>query len=216
MRLDFELASLADTDSLGAAVAPLLEAGDVLALEGELGSGKTALVRAIAVARGVDPALISSPTFVIVNEYPVAGGTPLAHVDAYRLSSRDDLDPLGWDRLGDGSCVLLVEWAGRIADALPPERTARLALRATGEASRHATLDVPESWARRPVLDALRVLAIPARAPTTCPVTGKPVPSDSLTWPFADERARMADLYRWFSGSYNLSRPIEGRDVDEG
>jgi tRNA threonylcarbamoyladenosine biosynthesis protein TsaE len=217
MRLDFELASLTDTAALGASLAQVLEAGDVLALEGDLGAGKTTLVRAVATARGIDPALVSSPTFVIVNEYPPArpGDAPLVHVDAYRLASPEDLEPLGWDQLAEGSSVLLIEWAERIAQALPQDRTARLALRSTGEHSRAASLDAPDEWSTRAGIEFLRSLAIPSREPTTCPVTGRHVPADSPTWPFADERARMADLYRWFSGQYGMSRGVEESDMEE-
>lgn len=217
MRLDFELNSLTDTAELGASMAQVLEAGDVLALEGDLGAGKTTLVRAIATARAVDPALVSSPTFVIVNEYPPArpGDAPLVHVDAYRLASPEDLEPLGWDRLADGSSILLIEWAERIGAALPQDRTARLVIRATGESSRLVSLEAPDEWRTRAPIEPLRSLAIPSRDATTCPITGRPVPAESPTWPFADERARMADLYRWFSGQYGMSRGVEESDVEE-
>ncbi|MDQ7014392.1 MAG: tRNA (adenosine(37)-N6)-threonylcarbamoyltransferase complex ATPase subunit type 1 TsaE [Planctomycetota bacterium] len=217
MRLHFELDTLDDTTALGCALAGLLRAGDILALQGDLGAGKTTLARAIAQARGVDPSLISSPTYVIVNEYPPAqkGEPPVVHVDAYRLTSAEDLDPLGWDRLADGTAVLLIEWAERIAEALPPERTATLHLRATAEHSRAAELDCPEAWESRSLFAALRQLALPPRTPTTCPVTGQHVPPDSPSWPFASDRARMADLYKWFSGQHEISRPMDERDLDE-
>ncbi|HZW10136.1 MAG TPA: tRNA (adenosine(37)-N6)-threonylcarbamoyltransferase complex ATPase subunit type 1 TsaE [Phycisphaerales bacterium] len=217
MRLDFELTSIDETAALGAALAQVLGAGDLLALEGDLGAGKTTLVRAIAAARAIDPGIVSSPTFVIVNQYPPArpGDAPLVHVDAYRLGSPEDLDPLGWDRLADGSSVLLIEWAERIAAALPQDRTARLALRSTGEHSRAASLEAPDEWSTRAAIEPLRSLAIPSREPTTCPVTGRHVPADSPTWPFADDRARMADLYRWFSGQYGMSRGVEESDLEE-
>ncbi len=217
MRLHFDLDTLDDTAALGCALAGLLRAGDTLALQGDLGAGKTTLARAIAQARGVDPSLISSPTYVIVNEYPPAReGDPLVvHVDAYRLTSAEDLDPLGWDRLADGTAVLLIEWAERIADALPPEHTATLRLRATAESARAAELDCPEAWESRSPFAALRELALPVRTPTTCPVTGQHVPADSPSWPFASDRARMADLYKWFSGQHEISRPMDERDLDE-
>lgn len=223
MRLDFSLQNLADTDALARALAAVLERGDALALSGDLGAGKTTLVRAIAAARGINPGLVSSPTFVIVNEYPGgADDTPLVHVDAFRLTSAEDLDALGWDRLADGSSILLIEWAERISDALFAANTAALALRPTGEHSRAATLECPSAWADRDAFEDLRALAadgldarLTPREPTTCPTTGRPVPADSPTWPFANEQARMADLYKWFSGQHQVSRPIEQRDLDE-
>ncbi|MBK7403810.1 MAG: tRNA (adenosine(37)-N6)-threonylcarbamoyltransferase complex ATPase subunit type 1 TsaE [Phycisphaerales bacterium] len=216
MRLDFTLQSLADTRALGEALARLLGPGDVLSLTGDLGAGKTTLTREIALARGVDPGMVSSPTFVIVNEYPTPTGPPVVHVDAYRLTSAEDLDALGWDRLADGGSVLVIEWAERIGEALPQERTARLTIASTGEASRSVSLEAPEAWASRPAISGLRDLALPARQATRCPVTGRRVPGDSPTWPFASEQARMADLYRWFSGQYEMSRPVEESDLEEG
>jgi tRNA threonylcarbamoyl adenosine modification protein YjeE len=222
MRLAFDLPDHDATDALGAALGALLGAGDTLALSGDLGAGKTTLARAIARARGIDPALVSSPTFVIVNQYPAAraGEAPVVHADAYRLASPEDLEPLGWDRLADGHAVVLVEWPERIAGALDAHHTGTLRLAPTGQTARSATLECPDAWAHRDAFIALRALASdagapPPRAPTTCPVTGRPVPADAPTWPFADEQARMADLYRWFSGQHQISRPIEQRDIEE-
>lgn len=212
MRAEIELRTINDTAALGRALAGALRAGDTLALRGQLGAGKTTLVRAIAEARGIDPALVTSPTFVMVNEYPAASpGEPhIVHVDAYRLAGEDDLDALGWDRLADGSSVLIVEWADRIASALPTPRTAWVTLDITGESSRRATVEAPDSWAQR--AGAAWIGSTPdARTATVCPITGRPVPADSPTWPFADERARMADLYRWMSGQY----AIEGEAAEE-
>jgi len=217
MQLHFELDTLDDTARLGRALAGLLQAGDTVALEGDLGAGKTTLVRTIAGARGIDTALVSSPTYVIVNEYPPARGTEphVVHVDAYRLTSAEDLDALGWDRLADGSSIMLIEWPERIADALPTDNTATLRLRTTGEESRALELECPIAWESRDTLAALREMALPPRTPTTCPVTGRHVPADAPTWPFANEQARMADLYKWFSGQHEISRPLDQRDLDE-
>ncbi|MCW5776336.1 MAG: tRNA (adenosine(37)-N6)-threonylcarbamoyltransferase complex ATPase subunit type 1 TsaE [Phycisphaeraceae bacterium] len=214
MHAEIELRTLDDTAALGRALAGALRAGDTLALRGELGAGKTTLVRAIAEARGVAPALVSSPTFVMVNEYPPAspGEPPIVHADAYRLRGEDDLDALGWDRLADGSAVLIVEWADRVAHALPPHRTAWVTLAVTGASSRRATIEAPESWEARSGVDWIGA-PDGVRTATVCPITGRPVPADSPTWPFADERARMADLYRWMSGEYAIGR--ETRDDDE-
>ena len=81
--LSIELASEDDTARLGRAIAQLAGPGVVIGLVGPLGAGKTRLARAIAEALGVDPAAISSPTFVLIHEY--AGDIPIYHVDAYRL-----------------------------------------------------------------------------------------------------------------------------------
>ena len=117
------------TRALGRSLAHVLRPGDVLALTGELGAGKTLLARAIAESLGADPRAVASPTFVMINEYPVAGPGALrrvVHADAYRLHAPDELDALGWDRVtrADGGAaddaVLIVEWAERISAALPP------------------------------------------------------------------------------------------------
>lgn len=217
MRLHFELDTLDDTASLGRALANLLQAGDTLALEGDLGAGKTTLVRTIADGCGIDTALVSSPTYVIVNEYPPArpGEPPLVHVDAYRLTSGEDLDALGWDRLADGSSVVLIEWPDRLGDALPDKGVATLRLQTTSRTSRAAELECPEHWSSRDSLAALREMALPPRTPTTCPVTGQHVPAEAPTWPFANERARMADLHKWFSEQHEITRPMDQRDLDE-
>lgn len=207
------------TARIGSALAGVLMPGDWLALDGPLGAGKTHLIRALAEALGVQPALISSPTFVLLNAYPTAPpdsqhprpSTTIAHLDAYRLGGSDDLEALGLDAVAPPR-IVLIEWADRVADALPPD-AGRVALEPTGEASRTVTLSLPDTWRARSGWDQLEVLA--QRSDTTCPVTGAPVAADCPTWPFASERARLADLYQWFSGGHRISRPIEQRDLEQ-
>ncbi len=114
--IEIELASEDETARLGRAIAELVEPGTVIGLVGPLGAGKTRLVRAIAEALGVDPVAISSPTFVLIQEYD--GRLPVYHFDTYRLPSPEAFEDLGaadyWD---DG--VSLVEWADRVAGLLP-------------------------------------------------------------------------------------------------
>lgn len=110
-----------ETIALGARLGRLLRPGDFVALHGELGAGKTRLVRGIARGMGLDPSGVTSPTFVVVNVYQsrsARGGSscPLVHLDAYRLTGSDDLPALGWDRLMDGTSVVVAEWAERIGD----------------------------------------------------------------------------------------------------
>lgn len=217
MRLQRTLNSLADTQRVAEALAPLLRPGDMLALKGDLGAGKTTFIRALATAIGIDPALVSSPTYVIVNQYPNHRGPRLAHVDAYRLHGAEDLDAIGWDILTDGSWIIAIEWperVGGIGDGAIDADALSLALehgpvRPEGE-SRVLTLTIPDAWAARPELGALaRVM----RTETRCPVTGDPVSPESPHYPFSSERARLADLHAWLTGSHTLSRPIADEDL---
>ena len=105
------------TRRLGAQLAAQLTAGDLVVLEGDLGAGKTFLVRGIARALGVPAATaVTSPTFTLVQEYALR--VPLVHADLYRLGDPDELVELGLlDRIGHDA-VVIVEWGDRFADAL--------------------------------------------------------------------------------------------------
>ncbi len=115
--LELDLPTRRATRRLGAALAQSLEPGDLVVLEGELGAGKTFLVRAVARGLGVPAATpITSPTFTLVNEY--SARLPLLHADLYRLGAPDELVELGLvERIGRDA-VALVEWGDRFADAL--------------------------------------------------------------------------------------------------
>jgi tRNA threonylcarbamoyladenosine biosynthesis protein TsaE len=108
-----------DTRKLGREIADMAKPGDVVALIGDLGAGKTTLTKYIAEGLGVKEE-ITSPTFTIVNEYK-SGRMPLYHFDAYRLENGLDMMDIGGDdyMYGDGLCV--IEWADRIAEVLPDE-----------------------------------------------------------------------------------------------
>jgi tRNA threonylcarbamoyladenosine biosynthesis protein TsaE len=105
------------TRRLGAVLGTHLRAGDLVVLEGDLGAGKTFLVRAIARTLGVPSALpVTSPTFTLVNEHRTS--PPLVHADLYRLGDADELVELGLlDRIG-GDAIVIVEWGDRFAEAL--------------------------------------------------------------------------------------------------
>jgi tRNA threonylcarbamoyladenosine biosynthesis protein TsaE len=133
--------SLADetaTEQLGATLAARLRPGDVVGLEGELGSGKTTLARAILRAAAGDPELIvPSPTFTLVEVYETARGT-YWHFDLYRLEAPQQVFELGWEEaLAEG--IVLVEWPQRLGDLLPKHFNVTLEMDGDG---RRALLDV--------------------------------------------------------------------------
>lgn len=101
-------------EALGGSVATQLRAGDLIALNGELGAGKTTFVRGMGAALGVRGS-VTSPTFVLARTHPRASGPPLVHVDAYRLSSAAELDDLDLDYEGS---IVVVEWAAGMIDGV--------------------------------------------------------------------------------------------------
>jgi tRNA threonylcarbamoyladenosine biosynthesis protein TsaE len=110
----------AETSDVGRWLAQTLSAGSVVLLIGDLGAGKTALVRGLAEGLGIAPGEVSSPTFTLMQEYR-GGRVLLIHVDLYRLNEAREIDELGLEELGADS-VLAIEWAEKlprpIADAI--------------------------------------------------------------------------------------------------
>lgn len=150
MRLERLSTSEAETIALGEAIGRALRSGDVVAIVGELGAGKTRLVRGIAIGLRIDPKMVSSPTYALVHEYkPIDADAPiLVHVDAYRLQGADDLASLGWRRAQDDHAVVVIEWADRVADDLPAE-TLWVTLEHSGGDGRSIVLAGEESWIDR-------------------------------------------------------------------
>lgn len=106
-----------ETVEIGSMIAGVLAPGDVIALVGQLGAGKTQLTKGLATGLGVpDARLVNSPTFVLINEYE--GRFPVHHIDAYRLTSAGEFEALGFEELTEGG-VVIVEWADRVAAAMP-------------------------------------------------------------------------------------------------
>lgn len=145
MSLTRDLATLADTQALAARLAPRLKAGDVIALHGGLGAGKTSFARALISALLGEETDVPSPTFTLVQTYE-GPDFPIYHFDLYRLEDPSELDELGWEETYDG--LALIEWPGHAGARLPAWRL-DLTLQFRGE-SRRAVLEAcGEDWHER-------------------------------------------------------------------
>ncbi|HBD07401.1 MAG TPA: tRNA (adenosine(37)-N6)-threonylcarbamoyltransferase complex ATPase subunit type 1 TsaE [Syntrophobacteraceae bacterium] len=123
---------------LGRRIGERLEAGDVVALWGELGAGKTLMARGIARGLGIPSEVpITSPTFTIINEYE--SRLHLYHMDLYRIVNEDDLETIPWRDALYGSGVAVVEWPERLGEALPEQRL-DLCLETAGDTARTITI----------------------------------------------------------------------------
>lgn len=130
--------SVEETLALGERIGRALAGGDALALVGQLGAGKTYLVKGIAHGLGVESdRSVNSPTFVLVNEY--AGRVPIHHLDAYRLGSADELLDLGFEEMCADATIAIVEWADRVPDAIPADAL-WIRIDVTGESDRRIGL----------------------------------------------------------------------------
>lgn len=117
--MDFEVTSNSSeqTIAIGFAIGEQLKGGEVIAICGPLGSGKTHLIKGIATGVGaMNPKTVNSPTFVIVNQY--SGRFDIYHIDAYRLNSIAEFEQLGFDDLCHPQSVVMIEWADKIESAL--------------------------------------------------------------------------------------------------
>ena len=107
-----------ETQALGEKLGKTLKQGDVIALIGDLGTGKTCMTQGIV--RGVGIAadeIVSSPSYILINEY--SGTIPIYHIDLYRLENSEEIAELGLSEYVEGDGICIVEWAERMADALP-------------------------------------------------------------------------------------------------
>jgi tRNA threonylcarbamoyladenosine biosynthesis protein TsaE len=116
--LDFISHSEAQTRRLGARLGELFEGGEIVALQGELGTGKTCWVQGVGQGLQVDQ-YVTSPTFTLVNEYP--GRLTLFHIDLYRINQAVEALAFGLEDYLYGDGVCLIEWAERITEVLPPD-----------------------------------------------------------------------------------------------
>jgi tRNA threonylcarbamoyladenosine biosynthesis protein TsaE len=118
------------TRALGEQLGRLNNPGDIIALSGDLGAGKTCFTQGIARGLGITKR-VTSPTFILIREYE--GRLPLYHFDAYRLDGPADLEQLGSEEYFGGGGVCVVEWAERVATALPEDRVEVELQRVPGE-----------------------------------------------------------------------------------
>ena len=133
-----------ETQTVARDLAARLKPGDVVRLSGDLGAGKTAFVRGLAVGLGIDPDVVSSPTFTLVHEYR-GGRLDLYHADLYRLESATTED-LGLEEERVAEAVLAIEWPDRLTHAMPGAIDIEIEL--TGDTTRRITV-VPESYSMR-------------------------------------------------------------------
>lgn len=110
--------SVKQTMQIAADFAAQLSPGDVVALDGELGAGKTQFARGIVRGLGGDTSAVSSPTFVLLNIYDTPRGK-VYHLDAYRITSSEDLEAIGFEELLDQGGYVLVEWWQKVRDLIP-------------------------------------------------------------------------------------------------
>ena len=151
---DTVLPDVAATTALAVRLAPLATVGDVVALRGTLGSGKTSFARAFIAARAGRTIEVPSPTFTLVQTYDLPGGA-IWHFDLYRLARADDAIELGIDE-AFATAISLIEWPERLGDLLPAQRLdLQLAFEATG---RRAVLAAGDGW-------QTRLAALAGRAP---------------------------------------------------
>lgn len=132
---EIKLNSPEETMETAARLGELLQAGDVITLEGDLGAGKTTFTKGLAKGLHIKR-VVKSPTFTIIREYQ--GRLPLYHMDVYRLEDSDE--DLGFDEYFEGEGVSVVEWAHIIEEFLPKDRL-DIVIRRSGDAERELTLE---------------------------------------------------------------------------
>jgi tRNA threonylcarbamoyladenosine biosynthesis protein TsaE len=133
--------SVEQTETIAADLARRFLGGEVVALEGDLGAGKTQFVRGLLRGLNGDPRSVSSPTFVLLNIYK-SGRLALYHLDAYRISGSDDFEAIGFTELLEQAGVVAVEWPQRVQSLLPP-KTWQVRIVAIDESRRQIEITPP-------------------------------------------------------------------------
>lgn len=136
MVLEITSYSPAETIEVGRKLGSQLKGGEIIAICGPLGSGKTHLIKGLAAGAGAKNCKqVTSPTFVIVNEY--TGRLDIYHIDAYRLNSIAEFEMLGFDDFCYPGSVVLIEWADKVESALRAVDYIQIELFHTGQTTRH-------------------------------------------------------------------------------
>lgn len=117
----FESKSVKETLNIGKKIAKNLSAGDIICLFGELGSGKTVLVKGVASGLGIKKEKISSPTFVLIRQHKTENSLAFYHFDLYRLRGCADVASLGYEEFFYGQGISIIEWADRLGQLMPKE-----------------------------------------------------------------------------------------------
>jgi tRNA threonylcarbamoyladenosine biosynthesis protein TsaE len=232
--MSFHLRDQAATEQFGEALGDLLSSQHAhpaplaLLLSGELGAGKTTLVRGLAHGLGADGGAVASPTFTLRMDH--FGERALVHVDAWRMD-QDDAETIGLDEALASGAVVAIEWPERIGATLPP-RHLRIRLEHAdptlegGEPGRVATVCAAglSPAEEKRLAEGLAILVrAPRLTPPVCPVCGRPgeagesgteVPRSSPHAPFCSERCRMADLGDWLLMRHRIAGS-EMPEVDE-
>jgi tRNA threonylcarbamoyladenosine biosynthesis protein TsaE len=193
------------TERVGRALALELQPGDCVLLRGDLGAGKTCFVRGLAAGLGGDPRNVHSPTFTVMSRYPGLLAN-LVHVDAFRIGSAAELRDAGVEA-GASDAVLAIEWPERLPEVWQA-RSVDVRITPVDADARSIEIKVAQGTL------AERVAATLCAKP--CPSCQTAVGSFHPDWPFCGPRCRAADLGRWFSGQYQITRPVESRDLEEG
>ena len=236
--LTFHLRDCEQTEQFGSVLGELLRSTSahpgaiVVLLSGDLGAGKTTLVRGLANGLGADDTSVASPTFTLRMDHRGCD-RPLVHIDAWRIGP-GDLESIGFDELLSGKAVIAVEWPERLADALPDrsirlriEHAQALEIKAMGASAQVGELDEENQTERSVVVDAvgfddrqrrrigegLSLLVKASLIPLPCcPVCGKPPAGESSPQaPFCSPRCKLADLGDWLL----MRHRIEGNDAPE-
>jgi tRNA threonylcarbamoyladenosine biosynthesis protein TsaE len=145
-RASYQSSSVEQTEAIAAELAKQLTGGEVIALEGDLGAGKTQFVRGLVKGLGGDGRAVSSPTYMLLNVYD-RGRLTVFHLDAYRVGGADDFEAIGFSELLEQGGVVAVEWPGRVPALLPTQRII-VWITPTDESTRQIEIEFPDSFSR--------------------------------------------------------------------